>query len=158
MKPGHDVDWMKGFSELARKVASESRKLCLVTDDDRQWDAAHPLSASLPLSPAEQVAQEQDPQIAQTSPPPSSQQQHSQQDPQRVQASSPSSSQQQQQQHSQQGPERAQASPPPPLQQLPQEHAQQTQVLPPPTSQQQLTPAAEQISKLENCGKKKRKL
>ena len=126
MKPGQDVDWLTAFSELARKVASESRKLCLVTDDDRQWDAAHPLSASLPPSPAQQVSQQQhpqqDPQIAQAAPPPSSQQ-----DAQRAQALPPPSSSSQQQDS--------------------QQDAQPTQVLPPPTSQQS-TPLAEDISKL----------
>ncbi|KAG2224079.1 hypothetical protein INT45_004960 [Circinella minor] len=44
MNPEQHTDWMKDFGELARKVASEARKLSLVTDDDRHWNEAHKIS------------------------------------------------------------------------------------------------------------------
>ena len=62
MNPEQQVDWMKEFGELARKVASEARKLALVTDDDRHWDEAHKISTSLPLSSVPQVSQQGFPQ------------------------------------------------------------------------------------------------
>ncbi|KAG2221937.1 hypothetical protein INT45_013273 [Circinella minor] len=103
MNPEQNVDWMKDFGELARKVASEARKLALVTDDDRQWDEAHKMSVSLPHSSVQQVTQQglqQDPRHSMQHDPRQSMQQIP---PQAIQQGPPQSLSQAMQQDPRQG-------------------------------------------------------
>ncbi|KAI9277081.1 hypothetical protein BDA99DRAFT_494823 [Phascolomyces articulosus] len=97
MEPDNNVDWMKDFSELARKVASEARKLRIITDDDRQMDAAHQTqnvaSASTSRRP-EPLAQVRSYPLTQEKPqkpvPSATQPSHASQHPQPTQSTQPS--------------------------------------------------------------------